>query len=86
MNDGERFRTGPRKQPENQWSNNAGSISRGEIAGGSIGDKRKPGDEWEVAAERAFHARILDRIYKMFSGFTGHLVNPEKSCKSCPTN
>ncbi len=45
MDHEKRFRSRIRKQPENEWSNNARCVSGREAAGGSEGDESEPGDQ-----------------------------------------
>jgi hypothetical protein len=64
-----------RKQPEDQWSNDAGGIAGVEVVGGSERNKREPGNQGKPMTNKP--------------GEPGHSNlflsrNPEKSCKSCP--
>ncbi len=48
-----------RKQPEDEWTNDARSVSGREAAGGSEGNKCEPGDQRQVMREKPELARIF---------------------------
>ena len=69
MNDSKRFRTGVWKQPEDQWSNDAGCISGIEAVRGSKGNEYKPADEGKIAAKKPGDPGHNVNVYFVFRGY-----------------